>query len=365
LLCMLSKYADLVLYPVPPATTAHLRKALYPSGSKDDPRDANLLLDVLVHHRRQLRCWQPDTPETRELQFAVEDRRKLVDEKTRCLNQFTARLKLYFPHILVWFPSLDSVLVWELLTKWPTLELLQKAPRARLTAFLKNKRGISDANVAALVDRMRSAIPATTDRAVVNSSVRMVQALIQQLQVLENAIAEYEKPIKRLAAEHPDFAIYDSFPGAGDALIPRLIAALGTDRQRFSSAAEILNYSGIAPVMERSGKQCWIHRRWACPKFLRQTFHEWARTSRIKCQWAREFYQSQRARGKGHHAALRSLAYKWIRILFRCWRDRVPYDDVRYSAVLARRRAPTPPAAPVEIQWKTVAGFAKPAPFSA
>jgi hypothetical protein len=35
--------------------------------------------------------------------------------------------------------------------------------------------------------------------------------------------------------------------------------------------------------------------------------------------------------------AMRALAFKWIRIVFRCWQDRVAYDETRYFTVLAKR----------------------------
>jgi len=78
----LMKYGHLVLYPIHPATAARFRRALYPSGAKDDPRDADLLLELLLRHRRQLRPLKPDTELTRKLQNLVEKRRQLVDEKT-------------------------------------------------------------------------------------------------------------------------------------------------------------------------------------------------------------------------------------------------------------------------------------------
>jgi transposase len=105
---------------------------------------------------------------------------------------------------------------------------------------------------------------------------------------------------------------------------PRLIAVLGTDRDRFTSASEFQCWTGIAPVVERSGKQYWVHWRWACSKFVRQTIHEWAQHSMKTCNWAREHYDLQRSRNKSHHAAVRSLAFKWLRILFRCWKNREP-----------------------------------------
>jgi hypothetical protein len=86
-------------------------------------------------------------------------------------------------------------------------------------------------------------------------------------------------------------------------LAPRLLAALGSQRERYANAAEVQAYSGIAPVTERSGKKKWVHFRWACPKFLRQSFHEWAGHSIAHSQWARSYYQQQRERGQRHHAA--------------------------------------------------------------
>ena len=118
------------------------------------------------------------------------------------------------------------------------------------------------------------------------------------------------------------------------------MAFFGTDRERYHSAEEVACFSGIAPVRERSGKRDWIHFRYACPKFLRQTFHEWASHSIGYSEWARAYYDQQRADGSGHHAAVRALAFKWIRILFRCWKDRKPYDEHTYLAALRRRGSP-------------------------
>ena len=52
---------------------------------------------------------------------------------------------------------------------------------------------------------------------------------------------------------------------------------------------------------------------------------EWAAESIRHSFWARVYYQQQRDAGKAHQAAVRALAFKWIRILFRCWQERTPY----------------------------------------
>src|SRR5438094_9611153 len=122
-------------------------------------------------------------------------------------------------------------------------------------------------------------------------------------------------------------------------MAPRLLAAFGSQRERYRSADELQSFSGIAPLTESSGKRKWVHFRFACPKFLRQSFHEWAGHSIAQSEWARAYYEQQRARGKKHHAAVRALAFKWIRILFRCWKDRVVYDESINLAALANRNS--------------------------
>jgi hypothetical protein len=114
-------------------------------------------------------------------------------------------------------------------------------------------------------------------------------------------------------------------------------------------------------VLERSGKTAWTHFRWTCPKFLRQTFHEWAGHSRSKSEWARLYYQQQRAKGKGHHAVARALAFKWIRIVFRCWKNRTPYDEQVYLRALQQRHSPlaVTDSSTVNLQWINHGGFWK------
>jgi transposase len=358
LLFSLSKYENLVLYPIHPATAKDFRKAVYPSGSKDDPLDADVLLDFLLKHRDRLRVWRPDTAETRELQFLVEDRRRLVDQKTCCLQQLGQRLKLYFPQALTWFGSAESVLLWKVLEQWPDLETLRKVDSGRLKSFLESDRRCSAPEWEQLWPALQQAVPATRDEAVTRSSVLFVGALVRQLLTLRTTIQQYEKRIRGLTETHPEYAIVKSFPGVGEALAPRLIAALGTQRDRFASASELQSYSGIAPVKEASGKRCWIHIRWGCPKFLRQTFQEWAQHSLGRSAWARAYYDRQKTRGKQHHAIIRSLAFKWMRILFRCWQNRTLYDESHYQTTLDRCSSVSPEPT-LEIVWKRVAGFSK------
>ena len=343
LVYMLGKYECLHLYPVPSTMSASMRQALYPSGAKDDPRDADLLLDLLLQNRDKLRRLRPDNEVTRRVQNLVEERRKLVEEKTAQLNRLTGYLKVYFPQMLEWFAKLDTKLACELLERWPSLEELQAAAPAEVRKFFRQHRGRHPELTEWRLQGIGQAMSAIRDRAVIEAKGMVVQVIARVLRTLLEGIAALDGKITEAAEAHPDFFIFQSFPGAGAALAPRLLAALGSQRDRYASAEEVQKYSGIAPVTERSGKKKWVHFRWACPKFLRQSFHEWAGHSIAQSVWARAYYQQQRQRGKDHHAAVRALAFKWIRIVFRCWQDGAAYDENRYLATLAKRGSPLIP----------------------
>jgi hypothetical protein len=230
--------------------------------------------------------------------------------------------------------------VCDLLQRWPTLEALQKARPATLRSFFRRHRCRKEERIESWVKAIGEAIPALGDRAVVAAKVQAVKVSVQMMQVLLQGIKALDRQIQEAAEAHPDFFIFDSLPGAGPVMAPRLLAAFGSQRERYQSAEEVQTWSGIAPVMACSGKSNWVHFRFACPKFLRQTFHESAGYSIVHSEWARAYYQLQCRRGKKHHAAVRALAFKWIRILFRCWKDRVAYDERIYLAALAQRNSP-------------------------
>jgi transposase len=328
------------LYPVNPVTAAKMREAFHPSGAKDDPRDADLLLDILISHRRHLRVWTPDDALTRSIQLLTEDRRHLVDERTALTNQLTAALKMYFPQALEWFGDLHTARACAFLQRWPSLQQLKQATPSSIRKFYKAQGYRGDDKREQLVANIRKALPLIHDSAILLAGSMKVQTLVTQIPLLTEAIERYDQKIAALFEQHDDSTLFGSFPGAGRALAPRLLAAFGSDRHRFEFASEVQELSGIAPVTEKSGGGLWIHWRLACSKFLRQTFQEFAGRSILQSDWARACYDGLRKRGKSHHAAVRALAYKWIRILFRCWKTRTPYDEAVYCNSLKARRSP-------------------------
>jgi transposase len=340
LIYALLQYDFLVLYPINPATLAKYRQAFSPALGKDDPSDADYLLDLLQHHREYLRPWRPDDEQTRTLQLLVQQRRRLINDRTRISNRLTALLKGYFPQVLTWFPDLCTLLVCDLLTRWPTLSTLQKARPATLLKFFQAHHSVRAVTNERRLAELQTAVPLTTDGAVLNSSTLMVKVLVAQLRTVLAAIAEYDRHIEALCLTHDDYKLFAALPGAGPVYAARLTAAFGTDRSRWRTADELLRLAGVAPVLERSGKQQWIRWRYFCPKFLRQSFHEYAAESIHHSFWAKAYYNMQRLKGKGHHAAVRALAFKWIRIIWKCWQTRLPYDEVIYLESLRKTSSP-------------------------
>lgn len=334
----LLSYDFLVIYPIHPTTVARFREAFKSSRVKSDPLDTDQILEILTKHRDQLRPLNPDTEEIRLLGRLVEDRRKAVNLRTSHIEALGAALKEYFPQAFeLWSNNLASRLAGDFLKKWPSLEAFQQAKPSTIKRFYYGHNIRSPKVMETVLSIAQRAHPLTTDSAIVESGSRLSQMHAQLIQTLNPIIEEYDRRIKKVFHDHPDKPLFDRLPGAGPVMAPRLLAFFGTDRSRYEQATNVQSFSGIGPVTISSGKTKVVLIRRACPKFDRQTFHEFARLSLAKSQWARNYVQYDRARGKKYHTVIRALAFKWIRILFRCWKAQRPYNEDRYMETLRKR----------------------------
>jgi transposase len=346
LIHMLFNVPWLTVYPIHPATSARIRKAFTPSGAKDDTPDAQVLLSLLVHHLPQLRPLVPEEAPTRRLAALCELRRRSVDRRTQLSNQLRAALKGYFPQALALVGEvLHSPLALAFLKRWPDLLSLKASRPSAIKAFYYRHNVRRPEAVAERLQRIGTAVALTTDAAIVEVGTREVGRLIELLATLQQHIRQDEKLIHQALAEHPEAELFRELPGAGPTLAPRLLVAFGTDRSRYPSADELQRYSGVAPVKEKSGGRVWVHWRWNAPWFLRQTLIEWAGQTVVYCDWARAYYEQQKQRGKHHWGILRSLAFIWVRILWRCWQNHTPYQEATYVAALRRRGSKLVPPA--------------------
>ena len=343
----LQKHDCFVIFPVNPSTLAKYREAFQPSRAKDDPTDAELAVDLILRHHERFKPLQPQSVEIRMLASLVEQRRNLVDDKIRITNRLRVALKQYYPQMLEWFDHIDTPLFCDFLVRWPTLLQVKRARKSTLRKFFHEHNMRFEHVLERRLNAIKTATPLTLDEAVVVPHRLQALVYIEQLHVMLDAIKRFDIEIGRLQSRTAFSHVLAALPGAGPSLAPRLLVAFGEQRERFKSAADLQKYSGVAPVTERSGKKHWVHWRWQCPTFLRQTFVEWAAQTINKSYWAGEFYRQQRAKGCTYQAAVRALAFKWIRILFRCWQTRTPYDEVVYLKALERRGSPLLTAAKV------------------
>jgi transposase len=338
----LMAYDFIVLFPVNPKSLKDYRAAFCVSGAKDDRTDAMLLEELVRLHRDKLTALEPDTELTRKRAGLVENRRHLINERTRLVNQQHTTLKTYFPLALDLLENqMNSPLAADFLVRWPTLEALQKESTKTLRAFFYKHNSRNAAKIEQRLQRVGAAKALTTDPAIIEPASALVSARAAMLRPLHKAIQALDQAIVQAMDEHPDAAIFRSFPGAGPALAPRLLVAFGTNRQRFASAAEIAQFYGIAPVVRQSGNSKTIHVRYRCPKFGRQSFHENAACALKKEPWARGYYQAHKKKHDDqHHPACRALAFKLTRIYFACWRDRKPYQPDHYLTALKKNGSP-------------------------
>lgn len=331
-------HENITLYPVDPKQAARYRESFASSGAKDDQRDSYYLARMLAERQADLRPMKPDEPLTRKISLLCQTRRQLVDDKTGVIQQLYAVLKMYFPLLLA-LPGnrLDCGLKQEVMRRWPDPRKFQKLNRHSLQKLLRRHRCGNDDQIAELIQTIRSTKLVTTDGALIEPLMIRVRTLAEQLGTIDKGIEQLETEIASAMKQHPDAKLFTSLPGAGAALAPRLLAALGSDRDRWADASELGSYSGILPVTRQSGKTKHVSRRRACPSYLKQTFHEFADCARKHCDWSRAYYDLQRAGGMAHHAAVRKLASRWQRILLSVWKNRTPYDDSRYTAIMTRK----------------------------
>ncbi len=334
----LLSYDFLVVFPIHPRTVAKFREAFKSSGAKSDPLDTDQILQILTKHLDLLKALRPDTEETRLLGRLVEDRRKTVDLRTSHILALQASLKEYFPQALeILSANLTSRLACDFLKKWPSFPAFQQAKPSTVKRFFYGHNVRSPELIVKVLKVAEKSQALTTDGAIVESGRRLSQMHAEVIQTLNPIIEQYDQKIEKAFHDHAETKLFAHLPGAGPALAPRLLVAFGTDRSRYEAAENVQSFSGIAPVTKSSGKTRIVYARCACPKFLRQSFHEFARLSVAQSQWARNYVDYYTAKGKKYHTIIRALAFKWIRILFRCWKNRTAYDENKHMEMLRKR----------------------------
>lgn len=332
--------AGLSVYPINPKMAHAWIKGESVAGAKSDPTDTGALARGLAQHHARLRPLGLDDDATRTLRFLCRDEMALIAQQTALVNQLQSVLKEYYPLAISWFADWTTLTAWDFVVTFPRPEDLRTARRQKVVGFLRRHRlGLSPL-WRDRIDRERKTSAWPSDPVLSDARSDYAVALVKMLQTLREQLKAYRKRIETLFAQHPDAALFRSLPGAGPKLAPRLLVAFGSDRERYESARSLQQLGGCVPVTRQSGKRRHVAFRRACQKFFRTTLHQFADCSRSYCVWAEAAYQNARHAGHSHGHALRILASKWLKIIYRMWVTHTAYDDAYYLAQLIRRGSP-------------------------
>lgn len=323
--------AHLPVFPLNPKSAERYRERKVSSGVKNDRLDAFCFADAL---RTDGRLWRPLRPQdalTHELRLLCRDEITLIAQRTALVNQLQAALNEYYSTALAAFDDWTAAGSWEFIITFPTPHQLASAGKRKWEKFLHAHKlyrpETSARRIGLFADADRAASP---NPAVTAAKSLLAVCVAKQLRTLQTQLDEYRARINELFGKHPDRGLFGSLPGAGEKIAPRLLAEMGADREVFADPQALQCYAGAAPVTQQSGRTRRVMFRRACNTVLRSTIHLWADRSRMKTPWADAYYRKKREQGMGHAAALRCLAMRWLKILWKIWIDRVPYDGDRH-----------------------------------
>jgi transposase len=321
--------------PVKPNAIKTWRDGEVLSGAKSDAGDAAVIAEYLRLRAHRLRVVAPYSDETRALRTVVRSRGDLVDMRVAATNQLSALLDAHWPGARAIFADVESPISLEFLTRYPTPAAAAHLGEKRMAAFCVKHGYCGRRTAAELLTRLRSA-PAGTSREALTEALRdAVLAAVGVLTALNASVKNLDRSVAAHLGEHPDGAIFTSLPRSGQVNAAQVLAEWGDARQAYEHPDSVAALAGCTPVTRESGKHRAVHFRWACNKRFRVAITTFADNSRHASPWAAKIYNDARASGKDHPHATRILARAWIRVIYRCWIDGVPYDPAIHGAAAA------------------------------
>lgn len=325
------------VFPMNPKAAERFRDRKAPSGVKDDLLDAWAFADALRSDGKDWRPLLPQDPQTQLLRMLCRDEIGLIEQRTALVHQFREALHEYYPAALEAFDDLTLPAAWEFIMRFPTPQGLVKAGKRQWQNFMhahriyRPKTAEKRLEIFARADQF-----ASPSSAVTAAKSLLAVTIAKQLGTLENQIAEYRRQIEKVFSDHPDSDIFNSLPGAGKKLAPRLLGEIGDNREVFETAEALQCYAGTAPVTRASGKSRVVSIRRMCNKILRTTVHLWADDSRKVCAWAQSYYQKKKEAGQSHAQALRCLGQRWLKIIWRMWINHTTYDEALHMMSMVK-----------------------------
>lgn len=318
--------------PIRPNVVKASRPRYRAAGSKSDGEDGFILADLLRTDGHRFTPLKVASDAVRALRARVRARGGLLARRLALSNQLREVLKGFWPGPVDLFSELDSAISLAFLKRYPTPEHAKRLGPARMAGFLARHGYSGHRTAEELLERLRRAPVGRASKIEMEAQGQIVSALVEILELVQRQIAELTRVIERSVEELPTGQIVMSLPRAGRLNAAQIVAEIGDDPQRFASAEHLAAQAGVVPVTLASGKRRGVVFRLACNRRLRHAVTLFANNSRHQSPWAADVYDRARQRGCHHALAVRILARAWIRVLWRCWNDGVPYQPQVHRA---------------------------------
>jgi transposase len=327
LLVVALRAAGMTVFAINPRAVARYRERHGQSGKKSDPGDAFVLADLLRTDRHQHR----PLPAISDHASAIKALARQHQDAIWALNQTVSRLRSllleFYPQALRAFPNLKHKAALAVLAVAPTPETGLRLTTRRLTTVLHRCRRRNDPSLA---QRVLTALhgPALRQPTAVEAAYGVTaQTLIAIVVAMQSGVEELEQALAVEFDRHPLATILRSAPRLGPVLAARVLAEIGDDPARFTTAAGLRAFAGTAPVTRASGRSRYVKTRKVRNKRLGDACHWWAFVTITKSAGAREHYDRRRAAGDHHNAALRNLANKLIGRLWWCLQHHETWNE--------------------------------------
>ena len=307
----------------------------YRGAGKSDPGDAYMLADIMRTDGHRFRALEPQSDEIRALRALVRTRDDLVAQRVALANQLRSLLESFWPGAAEIFADIDSPIALAFVARYPTPQSAAHLGEKRLASFLAQHSYCGRRPVAALLERLRSAPAGRTGDLEAEAKGELVRSLAAILERLVTELAKLTARIEHTVANLADGQIIMSFPRSGRVCAAQILAELGAVRERFPNEAQLAAEAGVAPVTYESGKHRSVVFRFACNHRLRRAITCLADQTRHAHPWAADVYHRARSRGCDHAHAVRILARAWVRILWRAWYSRTPYQPHLHRSAAA------------------------------
>lgn len=317
--------AGLCVVPIHPNALKASRPR-YRGAGKSDPGDAYMLADVLRTDGHRFKPLEPQSDELRALRALVRTRDDLVASRVALANQLRSLLESFWPGAAEIFTEIDSPIALAFVGRYPTPQSAARLGEKRLGGFLAQHSYCGRRPVATLLERLQAAPIGRAGELEAEAKGELVRSLAAILEHLVGELTKLSARIEHTVASLADGQIVMSFPRSGRICAAQILAELGSVRERFPTEAQLAAEAGVAPVTYESGKHRSVVFRFACNHRLRRALTCFADNSRHGNAWAAQHYQRARSRGCDHPHAIRILARAWIRVLWRAWYDRTPYQ---------------------------------------